>query len=123
MPRPALPEGYSRRHRFTQRGSFGPILRSSRKVRGRFAILHFASSSKGCSRFGIALTRRFVADASDRNRLKRLAREAFRRHPARHAGLDVVVTLRGRLPPDAEPAFTAEIAALLAELPQAAAAS
>ena len=37
MPRGARKEGYSRRHRFTARGSFGPILKGSRKLRGRFA--------------------------------------------------------------------------------------
>jgi len=97
MPRSARIEGYSRRHRFGARGSFGPVLRSARKARGRFAIVHVLAARSAVSRLGIALTRRNVPLATDRNRLKRLVREAFRRHPVKSAGLDCVVTLRERL--------------------------
>ena len=48
-----------------------------------------------------------------RNRLKRLARETFRRHAARHAGLDLVLMLRGKLPEGGEGLFREELAALL----------
>ena len=111
MPRIARQEGYSRRHRFSERGSFGPILRGTRKHRGTLAILHVATGRPGASRFGMALTRRLVPSAVARNRLKRLARELFRRHPARIAGLDCVVTLRTRIV--AEDAFVAELGSLL----------
>jgi ribonuclease P protein component len=113
MPRSARSEGYSRRHRFAQRGSFGPVLRSSRKLRGRIAILHVLQGRAGASRFGVALTKRLVPDSVDRNRVKRLAREAFRRHPCKSAGLDCVLTLRGRIGAEDDAALAAEFAALL----------
>ena len=53
-------------------------------------------SPNGHSRLGIGLTRRLVATSVDRNRLKRVIREAFRRHPAKSAGFDCVVMLRER---------------------------
>ena len=96
MPRSARIQGYSRRHRFRARGSFGPLLRGARKARGRFAIIHSAPRRGGVSRLGIALTRRNVALAVDRNRLKRLVRETFRRHRVKSVGIDCVVTLRER---------------------------
>jgi ribonuclease P protein component len=111
MPRQARPEGYSRRHRFTERGAFGPIIRSSRKVRGQVSMLHVAPAPAAHSRFGIALTRRMIRNAVDRNRLKRIAREVFRRHGAKGAGLDLVLMLRSR--PQDEAAFKAEIGSLL----------
>ena len=64
------------------------------------------------SRFGVALTRRLVPSSVARNRLKRIAREAFRRHELRSAGLDCVLTLRTRI--DVEGDFVAELASLLA---------
>ena len=96
MPRDAREDGYSRRHRFSVQGSFGIVLRSSRKFRGRFAILHVAPGRAGASRLGIALTRRLVPHSVDRNRVKRLVRDTFRRHLVKHAGLDCVVSLRER---------------------------
>jgi ribonuclease P protein component len=113
MPRNARSEGYSRQHRFAQRGSFGPVLRSPRKVRGTISILHVAPGRPGISRFGIALTKRLVPRSVDRNRVKRLAREAFRSHPCKAAGLDCVLSLRGRIDALEDAALTAEFASLL----------
>lgn len=118
MPRSALPEGYSRRHRFSQRGSFGPVLRSPRKLRGKFAVLHFLDAPAGRSRFGIALTRRVVSDATDRNRLKRVARETYRRQAERPEGIDCVLSLKVRPGRQEEGEFVAELHALLQRLPR-----
>ena len=116
MPRGARHEGYSRRHRFSAHGSFGAILRSPRKLRGRFAVIHVAPGRSGQSRLGIALTRRLVPLSVDRNRVKRLVREAFRRHEAKRAGFDCVVALRERFDAAQSAALAAEIEALLGQL-------
>ena len=94
MPRGARKEGLSRRHRFAAQGSFGPVLRSPRKLRGTLALLHVAAGRPGLSRLGIALTRRIAPSSVHRNRIKRMVRELFRRHPVKLAGLDLVVALR-----------------------------
>jgi ribonuclease P protein component len=88
------PEGFSRRHRFTSQGSFGPVLRGSRKLRGDLAVLHVVRNAEGPSRLGIALTRRLIPDAVARNRVKRVLREQFRRHAVKSRSLDCVITLR-----------------------------
>jgi ribonuclease P protein component len=100
MPRDARPEGFSRRHRFHTRGAFGPILGSPRKLRGRLVVIHVASGTPALSRLGVALTRRLVPGARERNGVKRLAREVFRRHPVKVMGLDCVVALRERFAPE-----------------------
>lgn len=112
MPRVSRAEGLSRESRFSGPGSFGPILRASRKIRGEQVVLHVASSASRSSRIGIAVTRRLLRSSVARNRVKRVVREVFRRHPARHAGLDVVVMCRAIDDPWAE-SLRAEIAALL----------
>ena len=116
MPRDARKEGYSRRHRFSVQGSFGTVLRAPRKVRGRFAIVHVAPGRAGASRLGLALTRRLIPLSVDRNRVKRMVRDTFRRHEVKLAGLDCVVSLRERFDAaKAEPLF-AEIRTLFDQL-------
>ena len=94
MPGGARPQGLSRRHRFVARGSFGPVLGAARKVRGALAVVHAVPGSAGRSRLGVALTRRLVPSSVERNRVKRVVREVFRRHAVKHAGVDCVVALR-----------------------------
>jgi len=116
MPRSARTEGYSRRHRFHARGSYGPVLRSPRKARGRLAVVHAFPAPGGISRLGIALTRRSLPNATDRNRVRRLVREVYRRHVVKQAGLDCVVTLRDAFRPADLPALKDEVAALFEQL-------
>jgi ribonuclease P protein component len=96
MPRSAREHGLSRRHRFTARGSFGPVLRSRKKIRGDAMTVHVLRAPVSTSRLGIALTRRLVPSSVDRSLVKRTLREAFRRHPVKSDGLDCVVALRAR---------------------------
>src|SRR4029453_5471018 len=94
MPGSPRAERFPRGHRFSERGSFGPALRSARKLRGETIVLNIAPGRPGATRLGIALTRRLVPLATERNRFKRLVREAFRRHEVKSRGLDCVVALR-----------------------------
>ena len=94
MARSPRQEGFSTRHRFSAQGSFGPVLRSPRKVRGELAVVHVAKAPLAVSRLGIALTRRLVPLSVDRSRVKRVVRDVFRRHAVKQAGLDCVVSLR-----------------------------
>src|SRR5438552_2034359 len=107
MPRATRPEGYSRRHRFTELGAFGPVIRGSRKSRGALSTLHVAQGTTPESRFGLALTRRMIPHAVARNRVKRIGREVFRHHAVRHAGLDLVLMLRIAIGDETEGAFRA----------------
>jgi ribonuclease P protein component len=116
MPRSAREQGLSRRHRFAARGSFGPVLRAGRKVRGAMVVVHVLRAGPGASRLGIALTRRLVPSSVDRNLLKRVMRETFRRHALKHDGLDCVVALRQRFDAGGADAIRAEVAGLFDQL-------
>jgi len=52
------------------------------------------SNGRGYSRLGLAVGRKRIHRAVDRNRFKRLIRESFRQHSDRLAGLDLVVLAR-----------------------------
>jgi ribonuclease P protein component len=117
----AREERYGRAHRFSARGSFGPLLRSGKKLRGDALVLHSARGQPGASRLGIALTRRLVRSSVHRNLVKRILRETFRRHGVKRAGFDCVVTLRERFKAGSEAALRAEALRLFDQLggPQA----
>ena len=81
-------------------------------MRGRLAVLHVIPGRHDISRLGVALTRRLVPSALERNRVKRLARELFRRHPLKRSGLDCVVAFRERFDEAQLPALREELAQL-----------
>ncbi len=76
-------------------------------------LLHIAAGPAGPSRLGLSVPKRQASRAVDRNRLKRQAREAFRRHDVRNAGLDLVFTVRQKFDPAQADAWRDEFAALL----------
>jgi ribonuclease P protein component len=116
MLREARKQGLSRRHRFAERGGFGPLLKAGRKVRGRYAVLHVGTAHTGISRLGVALTRKMIPHAVERNRVRRLVREAFRRHVAKQLPMDCVVTLRQPISRSELGPFRAELGTLLDQL-------
>ena len=116
MPRDARKHGLSRRHRFAERGAYGPILKAGRKLRGRYAVLHVGKSHGGVARLGVALTRKMIPHAVERNRVRRLVREAFRRHVAKQLPVDCVVTLRQPISRTELGPLRTELVALLDQL-------
>jgi ribonuclease P protein component len=116
MARSPRAEGFSRRHRFSAHGSFGAALRSPRKFRGNTIVLNVVEGRGGMARLGIALTRRLVRLAVDRNCLKRLVRDEFRHHEVKKRGLDCVVALRKPFDGSDAPALRIELRQLFDQL-------
>lgn len=115
MPREARKQGLSRVHRFAERGAYGPILKGGHKFRGRYAVLHVGKSA-GPARLGVALTRKMIPHAVERNRVRRLVREAFRLHVARQLPMDFVVSLRQGVTRAELPLLRGELVTLLDQL-------
>ena len=116
MPPRARAQALPRRHRFTAQGSFEPVLRSGRKARGEHVVIHAARGAADASRVGVALSRRYVPSAVERNLIKRIVREAFRRHPLKTSGVDFVVAVRSRMDRVARMGLREEVGRLLDEL-------
>ena len=88
-------------------------------MRGETLVLHAARAPGDASRIGITLSRRHVPSAVARNRIKRIVREAFRRHLLKHRGIDCVVALRDRPRPESMVRLSEEIGRLLDDLQRA----
>jgi ribonuclease P protein component len=98
-PRPIAPRGRPKRGRLSRSAEFERVYRQGRSVGNRFLVLYAfprgsAATAGDGPRLGLSVSRK-VGGAVDRNRVKRLLREAFAdeatRVPADH---DVVLVAR-----------------------------
>lgn len=69
--------------------AFDPVMRGGRVHRSDWFTLHVVSTASS-GRLGISLGRRY-GSAVERNRIKRLVRETYRRNRQLFAGVDIVV--------------------------------
>ena len=82
--------GFGPERRLRKRADFLRVQHEGRPVRTPHFILLVAKGVPGPSRLGVVATRK-IGGAVVRNRIKRLCRECFRRHPALvEPGVDLV---------------------------------
>lgn len=85
---------FPRHARIADKASFSRVFAgSTRSTDSLFTVLSRANGTRR-ARLGLAISKKHCRLAVERNRLKRLVRESFRRHQQALAGLDVVVINR-----------------------------
>jgi ribonuclease P protein component len=88
--------GLAPRERVRRRAEFERAYSAGRRIQAQLMTVIIVPNSLPHARLGVAASRR-LGSAVVRNRLKRLARELFRRHkprPTDQLGLDIVVVPR-----------------------------
>ena len=99
---------------------FGTVL-AGRVLRGSWFSLHYSGATSPGARLGLIIGKKFAPHAVQRNLLKRLAREAFRRARPTLANYDLVVRLArsagDKVDKQARLGWRLELEGLLARLP------
>lgn len=77
---------------------FQRVFKQGRKQRGALFTLFCYANGKMQARLGLAVAKRHIPSAVNRNRVRRLIRESFRYHQSQISGNDVVVVITRQLP-------------------------
>jgi ribonuclease P protein component len=80
-------------HRLLRENGFDHVVRAE-NISDRHFKIFFVHNGKENARLGMIVGKKTLARATDRNRMKRVIREAFRQHSVKQYGLDLVVMLR-----------------------------
>ncbi|MEO7067963.1 MAG: ribonuclease P protein component [Rhodanobacter sp.] len=85
---------FPREARLRQAADFAALRTSSGRASGRCFRLRYRSNALGHARLGLAISKRVSKRAVERNRIKRLLRESFRRIRLELPAIDLVVMAR-----------------------------
>jgi ribonuclease P protein component len=90
--------GFPRAARLLTPGDFAEVFRQPQKSGDAFFTVLCQRRPCGAARLGLAISRKNLRRAVDRNRVKRIVRESFRLRQRDLDGLDLVVMARRGLP-------------------------
>ncbi|WP_026181571.1 ribonuclease P protein component [Thioalkalivibrio sp. ALJ7] len=107
---------FPRHARLLSGADYQRVFQDARRQRGRDLTLLYRHSESGEARLGLAIGKRHVRRAADRNRIKRLVREAFRHRRTRLPAMDLIVLARGSAATADRRVLRAEIDSLLERL-------
>ena len=100
IPRPLVEiSGTVQHHRFGRqhrliKHEVERLLHAGARISKADFIVKLGENQVGKGRIAIAVPKRILKSAVDRNRVKRVIRETFRQHPVRGLPVDMLVTLR-----------------------------
>ena len=106
------PANFPRAARLLTARDFARLRTCSRRVGTRHLTAEVALSETGDARMGLAVSKRVSKKAVRRNRIKRIARDSFRRHRAFIPALDILVIARSSADLQDNPTLHAEFAHL-----------
>ena len=89
---------FTKKNRLNRPVEFQQVFRSSCRSIDDNLLVIARKNGLAYARLGLAISRKWVRLAANRNKLKRIVRENFRRNQQLLCGLDIVVTMHRPLP-------------------------
>ena len=87
----------SKKFKLKKTEEYKRLFRGGKRVRTRNFIIYSAANSEKFSRIGISVSKKSVSRAVDRNRAKRLVREAFRLNRNLFKDRDTLIVITGSI--------------------------
>lgn len=109
-------QGFRARHRLRKTDEFSSVFAFRRSLRGKNIDLLYRPNTVGTARLGVAVQKKIIRTAVDRNQVKRIVRESFRLMRDRLPHYDVVVRVLPGLDLRNRGALREEMNALFARL-------
>ncbi len=90
-----MEQTFARRYRLTKTDEFSSVFGFRRAIRGKLLMLHYQPRPDGLTeaRLGVVVGKKMLKRAVDRNRVKRIVREQFRRERPSLPVCDLIVRL------------------------------
>lgn len=109
-------ERFPRAARLLAKAQFDAVFASPLRQQSPLFRVHALRAASGGARLGLAVTKRIAPLASERNRLRRHAREAFRRERATLPALDIVLVAKPTAVGQPANALRSDLARVFAQL-------
>jgi ribonuclease P protein component len=90
----AKPFGFPRKHRLVKPADYQFVFDNAQKSADACLTVLGRANGRECARLGLAIAKKSIRSAADRNRIKRLVRESFRLRQAEMGSVDFVVMAR-----------------------------
>jgi ribonuclease P protein component len=85
---------FPKANRVVDKKDFERVFSGAERIVTNILVLLYCTNSPACCRLGLAISKKHVAKAVERNRIKRQIREFFRHRKAECEGLDIVLVSR-----------------------------
>lgn len=92
---PSAHQNFTKSQRLLTAADFKSVFDAPiKKIHTPHLLLFIGKSDKPTARLGLAITKKKLKSAVDRNRIKRLTREAFRKHCGKMGAIDLVLIVK-----------------------------
>jgi len=114
-------QAFARCYRLTKTDEFSSVFGFRRAIRGKLLMLHYQPRPEGQNdaRLGLVIGKKMLKRAVDRNRVKRIIREQFRRQRPKLPACDLIVRLAVKPVPFDSSLLAGDFLALLEKLRRA----